>query len=210
MPDTRGLAGLISDDTSLLVLRLLMFSIFPLIMATRLVRLKRVGLTRKSLRPPFYSQCYVAAPVRAAAQPRRNADRMADRAGPHSGRRGDRHPCAALVRHPAGALVRATSSHIVPSGIRDSERGDDREVSCSSSAFPGCSDQSGNSRIEPSGMKSSAWALPPTAVVQDWLEISRPPRRTMTPSESCGWLRRPRRSWSARCGCRRHSHGRHW
>jgi hypothetical protein len=62
VPDTRGLAGLISDDTSLLVLRLLMFSIFPLIMATRLVRLQRVGLSRNSLRAPFYSQCYVAAP----------------------------------------------------------------------------------------------------------------------------------------------------
>ena len=39
-----------------------MFSIFPLIMATRLVRKQRIGLTRDTLRPPFYSQCYVAAP----------------------------------------------------------------------------------------------------------------------------------------------------
>jgi hypothetical protein len=60
--DTTGLAGLVSDDTSLLILRLLMFSIFPLIMATRLVRKQRIGLTRDTLRPPFYSQCYVAAP----------------------------------------------------------------------------------------------------------------------------------------------------
>jgi hypothetical protein len=43
-------------------MRLLLFSIFPLIMATRLVRLQRIGLTRDTLRPPFYSQCYVAAP----------------------------------------------------------------------------------------------------------------------------------------------------
>jgi hypothetical protein len=60
--DTHGLAGLISDDTSLLMMRLLLFSIFPLIMAARLIRWKRVGLTRDTLRPPFYSQCYVAAP----------------------------------------------------------------------------------------------------------------------------------------------------
>jgi hypothetical protein len=60
--DTTGLAGLVNDDTSLLILRLLMFSIFPLIMATRLVRKQRIGLTRDTLRPPFYSQCYVAAP----------------------------------------------------------------------------------------------------------------------------------------------------
>lgn len=60
--ETRGLTGLISDDTSLLILRLLMFSIFPLIMATRLVRKQRIGLTRNTLRPPFYSQCYVTAP----------------------------------------------------------------------------------------------------------------------------------------------------
>jgi hypothetical protein len=60
--ETGGLDGLISDDTSLLLMRLLMFSIFPLVMATRLVRLQRIGLTRDTLRPPFYSQCYVAAP----------------------------------------------------------------------------------------------------------------------------------------------------
>ena len=60
--DTHGLAGLISDDTGLLMLRMLMFSVFPLIMAARLVRLLGVGLTRKTLRAPFYSQCYVVAP----------------------------------------------------------------------------------------------------------------------------------------------------
>ncbi len=42
-------------------------------------------------------------------------------------------------------------------------------------------DQSGNSRIVPSGMKSSACALPLTAVLQDRLEISRPPRQDHHP-----------------------------
>lgn len=57
-----GLAGLIDSDTNLVLLRVVIFSLFPLIMATRLVRKQRIGLERATLRPPFYSQCYVAAP----------------------------------------------------------------------------------------------------------------------------------------------------
>lgn len=57
-----GLAALISDDTSLLLMRLLVFSIFPLIMAVRLVRCRRERLTRDTLRQPFYAQCYLAGP----------------------------------------------------------------------------------------------------------------------------------------------------
>jgi hypothetical protein len=60
--DDQGLAGLISDDTSLLLLRLLIFSVFPLIMAVRLVHKKRWKLTRDTLKPPFYAQCYPAGP----------------------------------------------------------------------------------------------------------------------------------------------------
>lgn len=56
----RGLASLINDETSALVFRLMLFSIFPLIMAVRMVRLRGVGLTRKTLRLPFYAQCYPA------------------------------------------------------------------------------------------------------------------------------------------------------
>lgn len=57
-----GLASLITDDTSLLVLRLLLFSMFPLIMATRFLRAKRIPLTRQRLKGPFYAQCYACAP----------------------------------------------------------------------------------------------------------------------------------------------------
>lgn len=57
-----GLAGFISDDTTLLVLRLVLFSLFPLMMATRFLRAKRVKLTRQSLKGPFYAQCYACAP----------------------------------------------------------------------------------------------------------------------------------------------------
>ena len=57
-----GLASLVDDNTSLLLLRLILFGIFPLLMATRLVRKRGEGLDRKTLKPPFYAQCYLAAP----------------------------------------------------------------------------------------------------------------------------------------------------
>jgi len=58
-----GLAGLISDDASLIVFRMAAFSVFPVIMAARLARLQRIGINRKTLEPPFYAQCYTAAPL---------------------------------------------------------------------------------------------------------------------------------------------------
>ncbi|MDK2767641.1 MAG: hypothetical protein KYX69_07970 [Sphingomonas sp.] len=57
-----GLAALVKDDTSLVILRLVVFSVFPLMFAVRLVRAQRKRLTRESLRPAFYAQCYAAAP----------------------------------------------------------------------------------------------------------------------------------------------------
>ena len=57
-----GLAALVKDDTSLLLMRLLIFSIFPLIMAVRLVRKQKGGLNRETLRRPFYAQCFLAGP----------------------------------------------------------------------------------------------------------------------------------------------------
>jgi hypothetical protein len=58
-----GLAALIDDDSSLILFRLAVFSVFPVIMAARLVRLQRIGINRKTLEPPFYAQCYAAAPL---------------------------------------------------------------------------------------------------------------------------------------------------
>lgn len=55
-------AGLIDSDTNLVLLRVVIFSLFPMVMATRLVRKQRIGLERRTLRAPFYSQCYIAAP----------------------------------------------------------------------------------------------------------------------------------------------------
>ncbi|MEG3182217.1 hypothetical protein [Sphingomonas sp. LT1P40] len=57
-----GLAALVKDDTSLVLLRLVTFSLFPLMFAVRLVRAQHKRLTRESLRPAFYAQCYAAAP----------------------------------------------------------------------------------------------------------------------------------------------------
>jgi hypothetical protein len=56
--DRTGLAAMINDDASALVLRLVIFAAFPLLAAARLVRRLRVPLDRVSLREPFYAQCY--------------------------------------------------------------------------------------------------------------------------------------------------------
>lgn len=57
-----GLASLVNDNTTLLLLRIVIFSVFPLMLAARYSR-KRFGvLSRKTLKSPFYAQCFVAAP----------------------------------------------------------------------------------------------------------------------------------------------------
>jgi len=54
--------GPLESGSNLLIVRGVLFSVFPLVMAVSLLLRKRVRLTRDALRPPFYSQCYVAAP----------------------------------------------------------------------------------------------------------------------------------------------------
>lgn len=56
-----GLKALIKDDTSYIVFQALTYSLFPLVMATALVRKQGVGLDRNTLRAPFHGQCYLAA-----------------------------------------------------------------------------------------------------------------------------------------------------
>jgi hypothetical protein len=56
-----GLADLVNDNASALVLRVIVFAGFPLFLAARMVRQRRVKLDRKSLQQPFYEQCYPAA-----------------------------------------------------------------------------------------------------------------------------------------------------
>lgn len=59
--DRNGLADLVDDNASALVLRMIVFAAFPLFLAARLVRRLGVKLDRSSLRRPFYAQCYPAA-----------------------------------------------------------------------------------------------------------------------------------------------------
>ena len=56
-----GLSALVSTNTDLIMLRIVLYSLFPVLMATRLVRARRLRVDRGTLRAPFYSQCYVAA-----------------------------------------------------------------------------------------------------------------------------------------------------
>lgn len=56
-----GLAALVTDNTTALILRMVIFAAFPLFLAARLVRARGMPLDRVSLRRPFYEQCYPAA-----------------------------------------------------------------------------------------------------------------------------------------------------
>lgn len=56
-----GLSALVNTNTDLILLRIVLYSLFPVMMATRMVRSQALQLNRDTLRAPFYSQCYVAA-----------------------------------------------------------------------------------------------------------------------------------------------------
>ena len=57
-----GLAGLINDDTSLLLLRAVIYGVFPLVLGFTMVRAEGASLDRGTLKGPFYAQCYVITP----------------------------------------------------------------------------------------------------------------------------------------------------
>lgn len=57
----RGLANLVNDNASALILRVIVFAAFPLFLAARLVRRSGRKLDRDTLQQPFYQQCYPAA-----------------------------------------------------------------------------------------------------------------------------------------------------
>jgi hypothetical protein len=54
--------SLLESDANLLLFRAVLFSIFPLLMSVQLLRHRKAALDRNTLRAPFYSQCYAAAP----------------------------------------------------------------------------------------------------------------------------------------------------
>lgn len=60
--ETAAEAAIAISDSNLLIARGVIYGIFPLAMAVTLLMSKKVKLTRNTLRPPFFSQCYVAAP----------------------------------------------------------------------------------------------------------------------------------------------------
>jgi hypothetical protein len=57
---TRGLARLISNETSLIIFRIMMYSLLPLAAALRLNRAKGLPIDGMALKAPFYAQCYAA------------------------------------------------------------------------------------------------------------------------------------------------------
>jgi hypothetical protein len=58
----QGMAGLVGDNTTLLLLRIFLFGIFAVAAASWKVHRSDTALDRDSLKPPFYAQCYLVAP----------------------------------------------------------------------------------------------------------------------------------------------------
>jgi hypothetical protein len=57
-----GLRLVLASPQNTLMFRAILFSLIPLIAATSLLHRQKKALSRESLRPPFYAQCYLAAP----------------------------------------------------------------------------------------------------------------------------------------------------
>lgn len=53
---------LLQDTQNLLIFRVFMFSLLPLVLSLRLMQRLRIALDRDTLKPIFYSQCFVTAP----------------------------------------------------------------------------------------------------------------------------------------------------
>jgi hypothetical protein len=60
---TAALPGFLKSTQNLLGFRVLVFSLLPLVMALRLLHGLKQPLNREALRMPFYSQCFVTAPL---------------------------------------------------------------------------------------------------------------------------------------------------
>lgn len=61
-PHAPQLPGYLSNDSNLLLFRGVVFSIFPVLMALDMLRHQGKSVDREALRPPFYGQCFIAAP----------------------------------------------------------------------------------------------------------------------------------------------------
>lgn len=60
--DQHGLAGLVNDNLTLLLLKVVLFSVFAVVMASWKVTRSRMPFDRESLRGPFYAQCFATSP----------------------------------------------------------------------------------------------------------------------------------------------------
>lgn len=54
---------IVASDQNLLLLRFVLFSIYPLLFAARRLNAQRTPLNRETLRQPFFAQCYIAGPA---------------------------------------------------------------------------------------------------------------------------------------------------
>jgi hypothetical protein len=61
--DTSSLPGFLRDVQNMLVFQVLLYSLFPLAFSLRLLFGLGLSLDRETLRAPFFSQCFVIAPV---------------------------------------------------------------------------------------------------------------------------------------------------
>ena len=61
--DVASLPAFLRDTQNLLMFRVFMFSLLPLLLSLRLLARLGIALDRETLRPVFYSQCFVTAPV---------------------------------------------------------------------------------------------------------------------------------------------------
>lgn len=60
---TERLPAILHDTQNLLMFRVFMFSLLPLVLSLRLLSALGIALDRETLRPVFYSQCFVTAPM---------------------------------------------------------------------------------------------------------------------------------------------------
>ena len=58
-----AMPGFLQDTQNLLMFRVFMFSLLPLVLSLRLLSGLGIALDRETLRPVFYSQCFVTAPI---------------------------------------------------------------------------------------------------------------------------------------------------
>jgi len=54
---------IVASDQNLLILRAMLFSIYPLMFAVRRLHRQGTPLNRETLRQPFFAQCYIAGPA---------------------------------------------------------------------------------------------------------------------------------------------------